>query len=52
MKTLDKILNRFSRLNSGYDFSNRSTGVKLIVVFGMVLVIALAVMGTVHLVND
>lgn len=52
MKTLDKILNRFSRLNSGYDVSNRNAGTKLIVVIGMVLVIALAVMGTVHLINS
>lgn len=51
MKTLEKILNRLTHLNSGYDVSNRPTGSKLIVVVGMILIIALAVMGTVHLVN-
>ena len=51
MNTLDKILNRFSRLNSGYDVSNRNTGTKVILGIGMVLVIALAVMGTMHLVK-
>ena len=51
MKTLNEILNRLSHLNSCYDLSNRSTSSKLIVVIGMVLVIGLAVMGTVHIVN-
>ena len=52
MKTIDKILNRLSRLNSGYNVSNRPAGTKLIVVIGLVLVIMLAVMGTVHLANS
>ncbi len=52
MKALDKILNRFSRLNSGHDIGNRSTGTKLVVVIGMILVISLAVIGTIHLANN
>ena len=49
MKTLDRVLNHFTILNSGHDISNRSTGVKLVVMAGMLIVIALAVLGAIQL---
>jgi len=51
MKTFKDLVNRLSRHNTGYDVSNGSMPVKIILIVGMLTIIVLAITGAIHLMN-